>query len=201
MGGSCDRIEKAVADSRQWVVFLLASWKTAVKAPHARKKWTFYNILRRNSHLKDTIKCGLNLDGPIAEKLSVLCRAEICFGFNTTGDIYCNTKEHLLKIFCSVQSVCEIYLTYCICFWKWLLLSFEWEFTRAVKRNVKWGEIAWRCAVVIRYIPEVFNGFSRKILLILETPRLWRTVIYRSARSSAQNTEIVAFIFVIQRNI
>jgi hypothetical protein len=25
MGGSCDRIEKAVADSRQWVVFLLAS--------------------------------------------------------------------------------------------------------------------------------------------------------------------------------
>jgi hypothetical protein len=120
MGRSCDRIEQAVADSRERVVFLLASWTTAITAPHARKKYKCYNILRRSSDLKDTRHFGLNLGGLLAGQLSVLCRTEIFFGFNTTGNIYWLAKQHLLKNLCFVESLCELCKNYV--FWKIIII-------------------------------------------------------------------------------
>ena len=69
IGGSCDCIEP-IADSREWVVFLLASWTTGITSLRGTKKRTRYNILHRTSDLKGTRQCGLNLSGPFSGQLS-----------------------------------------------------------------------------------------------------------------------------------
>jgi len=105
--------------------------------------------LHRTSDLKDTRQCGLNLGGPIAGRLSVHCRTEILFGFDTMRNIYWLAKEHLLKNPCSVKSVkyVKISAIHFVSDYYHLSKNFHGQ----VKRSVIWGEIAWRFTVVIRY--------------------------------------------------
>jgi hypothetical protein len=64
--------------------------------PSMQKKRTCYNILYRNSNLKGTGQCGLNLCGSISGQLSVLCITGILFVFSKTGSIYWFAKEESL---------------------------------------------------------------------------------------------------------
>lgn len=136
-GGSCDCIERTFADSREWVVFLLASWTTGLTSSRGKKKRTCCNILHRKSDLTGTKQCGLNLCGTNSGQLCVPFITEILFWFNKTGSIYWlakeDAKEELLNNFCSLKSICDLCLNYYKFFWKWL--SLEWEFTGAGKEK------------------------------------------------------------------